>query len=94
MNEKIKKLEESIAKDEKRIRQLQVEIEKKSQRLEVLRQDEILKQVSTLEHKGVDMAAVFRAIDNHDSGLLLSILTGHIENRDEIVSDEGRTKCN
>lgn len=76
MNEKIKKLQESIAKDEKRIRELQIEIEKKSQRLEVLRQDEILKQVSVLQNKGVDMAKVFQAIDNHDSGLLLSLLKG------------------
>lgn len=79
MNEKIKKLEESISKDEKRIRQLQIEIEKKSQRLEVLRQDEILKQVSVLQNKGVDMAAVFHAIDNHDSGMLLSVLSGNPE---------------
>lgn len=79
MNEKIRKLEASIAKDEKRIRQLQLEIEKKSQRLEVLRQDEILKQVFALQNKGVDMAAVFHAIDNHDSGLLLSVLSGNPE---------------
>ena len=87
MNEKIRKLEESIAKDEKRIRQLQLEIEKKSQRLEVLRQDEILKQVSALQNKGVDMAAVFHAIDNYDSGLLLSMLKGNVENTSELESD-------
>ena len=86
MNEKIRKLEESIAKDEKRIRQLQIEIEKKSQRLEVLRQDEILKQVSVLQNKGVDMAEIFRAIDNHDSELLLSILSGNVTG--ESISDQ------
>lgn len=90
MNEKIRKLEESIAKDEKRIRQLKIEIEKKSQHLEVLRQDEILKQVSALQNKGVDMATVFHAIDNHDSGLLLSILSGNVADNKQSGSDSDR----
>ena len=74
MNEKIKKLQAAIAKDQEKIQQLQAQIEKKNQQIESIRQEEILKQVSTLEKKGVDIENILKAIDAQDSQRLLALL--------------------
>ncbi|MCI9577182.1 MAG: hypothetical protein HFJ84_11240 [Clostridiales bacterium] len=85
MNEKIQKLQNSIAKDQQKIQHLQLQIEKKNQQIESIKQEEIMKHVSSLEKRGMNIDAILKAIDEQDSDRLLSILTQEpAENKTEI----------
>ena len=75
MNEKIQKLQNSIAKDQHKIQHLQLQIEKKNQQIESIKQEEIMKQVSSLEKKGMDIDTILKAIDEQDLDRLLSVLS-------------------
>ena len=75
MNEKIQKLQNSIAKDQQKIQHLQLQIEKKNQQIESIKQEEIMKQVSSLEKKGMDIDTILKAIDEQDLDRLLAVLS-------------------
>ena len=51
-----------------------LQIEKKNQQIESIKQEEIMKQVSSLEKKGMDIDTILKAIDEQDLDRLLAVL--------------------
>ena len=74
MQEKIQKLELEIQRDSNRLEKQQEALKKKKERLEALKNEDLLKRVSKLQSDGISISEVLNAIEAHDLDYLQCLL--------------------
>jgi hypothetical protein len=89
MNERIKKIKESVSKDEKRIIKLQDGIKTKKEKIKELENTELMNNLNSISAKGFDVNNIVEAIKNKDIHSLMGLMAA--EPPQELLTDKSGT---